>query len=60
MDHKVQKYKVTFRNDKEEVGFKFFFKDRDLLDFLGARPNKESVIKLEQYDRETYTFQPLK
>ena len=60
MDQQVQQYKVTFKNDKDQVGFKFFFKDKDLLEFLGKRPNGATVILLEQYDRENHTFKPLK
>jgi hypothetical protein len=60
MDQQVQQYKVTFRNNDNQVGFKFFFRDKDLLEFLDKRPNGATVILLEQYDRETYTFKPLK
>ena len=59
MDQQVQQYKVTFTNDEGREGFKFFFSDRDLLDFLSKRPNGARVIKLEQYDRKTYTFKPI-
>ncbi len=60
MDQQVQQYKVTFKNNKNQVGFKFFFRDKDLLEFLDKRPNGATVILLEQYDRETHTFKPLK
>jgi hypothetical protein len=59
MDPKVEQYKVTFRNQSEQIGFKYFFKDKDLLEFLGKRPNGATVISLEQYDRKTHTFKPL-
>jgi len=59
MDPKVEQYKVTFKNQNDQIGFKFFFKDKDLLEFLGKRPNGATVILLEQYDRETYTFKPI-
>lgn len=58
MDPKVEHYKVTFLNDRNSIGFKYYFSDRDLIDFLKKRPNRENVIKLEQYDRETHTFKP--
>ena len=60
MDQLVQQYKVTFKNKEDKVGFKFFFEDRDLNEFLGKRPNGATVILLEQYDRETHTFKPIK
>lgn len=60
MEQQVQQYKVTFKNNKNQVGFKFFFRDDDLHEFLEKRPNGATVILLEQYDRETYTFKPLK
>ena len=60
MDLKSEQYKITFQNQKSEVGFRYFFNDRELLDYLGKRPNGARVIKLEQYDRETNTFQPIK
>lgn len=60
MDPQVQQYKVTFTNDKGQEGFKFFFRDTDLLEFLSKRPNGARVNKLEQYDRETHTFKPFK
>ena len=60
MDPKSEQYKITFQNQNEIVGFRYFFNDRELLDYLGKRPNGARVIKLEQYDRETNTFQPIK
>lgn len=60
MDQQKQHYKVTFTNDKNQEGFKFFFNDRDVLDFLSKRPNGARVVKLEQYDRETNSFQLIK
>jgi len=60
MDPKSEQYKITFQNQKNEIGFRFFFNDRELLDYLGKRPNGARVITLEQYDRETNTFQPIK
>ena len=60
MDPKIEQYKVMFENNEAQVGIKFFFKDKDLLEFLGKRPNGATVISLEQYDRETRTFKPLK
>ena len=56
MDPKVEQYKVTFRKGDGSVGFKFFFKNKDLLEFLSKRPISTVVILLEQYDRETHTF----
>jgi len=58
MDPKVEQYKVTFRKNDGSVGFKFFFKHKDLLEFLSKRPISTVVILLEQYDRETHTFKP--
>ena len=60
MDPKIEQYKVRFENNEAQIGIKFFFKDKDLLEFLGKRPNGATVISLEQYDRETRTFKPLK
>ncbi len=60
MDQQSQKYKVTYKNQHDEIGFKYFFRDRDILDFLSKRPNGALVVKLEQYDRETNSFQSIK
>ena len=60
MDHKSEHYKITFKNQSDQIGFKFFFNDRDILDFLKTRPNGALILKLEQYDRETDTFQLIK
>lgn len=60
MDQQVQQYKVTFTTEDNREGFKFFFSDRDLLDFLSKRSIGTRVTKLEQYDRETYSFKPIK
>lgn len=59
MDPKSEQYKITFQNQSDALGFRYFFNDKELLDYL-ARPNGASVIKLEQYDRETNTFQLIK
>jgi hypothetical protein len=58
MDQQVQQYKVTFKNSEGSVGFKFFFRDKDLLEFLSKRPNGALIEKLEQYDRKTNSFKP--
>jgi len=58
MEQQVEHYKVTFKNLNDQVGFKFFFKDKDLLEFLNKRPNGATIISLEQYDRKTHTFKP--
>lgn len=60
MAQMVDQYKVTFTNQNEQLGFKYFFNERDVLDFLAKRPNGALIIKLEQYDRETHTFKPIK
>lgn len=60
MDPKMEQYKVKFKNQNEQEGFKYFFKDKDLLEFLSKRPNGATVISLEQYDRKTHTFKPIK
>lgn len=57
MDQQSQKYKVTFTEDGS-IGFKFFFNERSVLEYLGARPLSKQIIKLEQYDRKTNSFQP--
>ena len=60
MDPKSEHYKITFKNQNDQIGFKFFFNDRDLLDYLKIRPCGALILKLEQYDRETNTFQLIK
>lgn len=60
MDQQSQKYKVTYKNLNDEIGFKYFFRDNDILDFLSKRPNGAVVVKLEQYDRKTNSFQSIK
>lgn len=60
MDHQIQHYKITYKNDQNQTGFKYFFKDKELLEFLSKRPNGALVEKLEQYDRKTNSFQPIK
>lgn len=60
MDQQSQKYKVTYKNLNNEIGFKYFFRDNDILDFLAKRPNGALVVKLEQYDRDTNSFQSIK
>ena len=59
MDQQSQIYKVIFKTKSDgQEGFKFFFKDRDLLDYL-RNPNAD-IKQIEQYDRKTYSFQSIK
>ena len=60
MDPKSEQFKITFQKRNESKGFKYFWTEKAVLDFLGNRPDGAIVIKLEQYDRETNTFQPIK
>ena len=60
MDQLLNHCKVTFKNKNDQVGFKFFFKEKDLIEFLNEKPNGVTIILLEQYDRKTYTFEPIK
>lgn len=57
MDQQSEKFKITF-DDEGSIGFKYFFKERDALEFLSSRPISRLIIKLEQYDRKTNSFQP--
>lgn len=56
MDPQSQKFKITF-DDQGSVGFKYFFRERDALEFLSSRPLSLQIIKLEQYDRKTNSFE---
>jgi hypothetical protein len=60
MDPKSEQYKIKFLSQSNAEGFRYFFNDRELLDYLGRTPSGTRVITLEQYDRETNTFQPIK
>lgn len=60
MDPTSQMYKVKFQNNQGEQGFRYFFKESSVLDFLKSANLTKSNIQLEQYDRKTNSFQLIK
>jgi hypothetical protein len=57
MDPQSQKYRVKFNDGSD--GFRYFFKDKDLLDYLSSKSITCVVKSIEQYDRKTNSFKSI-